>query len=131
MPYKDPERQRAAVRRHNTARRVGTDADPVRLLQAEVNSLKIRLKRAHAAGSDARRREGACQGTGLSGKAEIKAIKRRLGLVIGNLEDGGRSAFQGLAIDAAIEDLRRLVSDIELGTVEERPETPKNRFAAY
>jgi hypothetical protein len=54
----------------------------------------------------------------VNGRAEPGAIVRRLGLVIGDLQDGGRSAFPGLAIDAAIEDLRRLISDIERGVVE-------------
>lgn len=118
MPYKDPEHQRAAVRRHNLERRVGADADPVRLLQAENNSLKIRLRRASAAGSNPRRQAQGQQGNGVNGRAEPGAIVRRLGLVIGDLQDGGRSAFPGLAIDAAIEDLRRLISDIERGVVE-------------
>ena len=118
MPYKDPERQRAAVRRYNLARRVGADADPVRLLQAENNSLKIRLKRAHAAGRDARQQAMNRFGTGASGKAETAAIIRQLGLVIEDLEHGGRSAFPGVAIDGAIEDLHRLISDIQLGAVQ-------------
>jgi hypothetical protein len=117
MPYKDPERQRAAVRRHKIEARLGSNPSREALLEAEVRSLKSRLRRAHTAERDARRQTRGRQGNGANGKTETGAMIERLRLVIEDLKDGGRSAFPAVAIDAAVDDLGRLISDIQLGTV--------------
>ena len=117
MPYKDPERQRAAVRRYQVAQRLGPNPSRKESLEAEVRSLKARLQKRcqtertiRAALVKEFKAKQPTNGTDLS------PVISRLAGITEDLVNGQRATFPAEVLGEAATDVRKLMEDVKLGT---------------